>query len=82
MTASEFAHEFARQHLETDVTIGAARLMTNLDQSLQEVREVLDGLLSFSDNVIEAWDIKPMPADRVTLDRARSLYNRLSEGSR
>jgi hypothetical protein len=56
--------------------------MTNLDQSLQEVREVLDGLLSFSDNVIEAWDIKPMPADRVTLDRARSLYNRLSEGSR
>lgn len=41
MANSEFARSLARKHLETDVTVGAARLMSNIDESLQEVRGVL-----------------------------------------
>jgi hypothetical protein len=39
--ASEFSRTFAGKHLETDLTIGAHRLMSNLDEALQEVREVV-----------------------------------------
>ena len=40
-----------------------------------EIQDVLEGLVIFCDNVIAAWDIKPLPADRVTLERARALVS-------
>lgn len=48
-----------------------------IDLELTEVREVLDGLIEFSDQVIEAWEIKPLPAHSLCLERARALYEKL-----
>ena len=44
---------------------------------LAEVREVLDGLIEFSDQVIEAFEITPLPAHRLCLESARALYEKL-----
>ena len=40
--ASELAQAVAKRHLETIVTVGAIRLMANVDAELQEVREIVE----------------------------------------
>ena len=72
--ASEIAHEFARKHLETDVTVGASRLMTNLDESLQKVRKCLDEAIARLEQLNQGTEeLGPDP----TLERLRALYQRL-----
>jgi hypothetical protein len=46
MAASEFSRTFARKHLHTELTVGARRLMSSLDESLQEVRDVIAELVA------------------------------------
>jgi hypothetical protein len=43
--ASKFALDVVQRHCETTQTVGSMRLADNVDLELQEVREVLDGLL-------------------------------------
>lgn len=73
IAASGFAHEFARKHLETDVTVGAARLMKNLDESLQEAREVLAGVIREHDDPMSDYGCTTH-----TNERVRALYQRLN----
>ena len=72
--SSEFAELICQTYFNN--TEGAL-LRNVIDAELAEVREVLDGLIEFSDQVIEAWEIKPLPAHRVCLERARELYGKL-----
>jgi hypothetical protein len=53
--ASEFAQAVARRHLETTVTVGASRLMANVDAELREVREVLDALVRHQLSTGPCW---------------------------
>jgi hypothetical protein len=74
---SKLALQIAQRHCETIQTVGALRLASNVDTELAEVREVLDGLIEFSDQVIEAFEITPLPARRLCLESARALYEKL-----
>jgi hypothetical protein len=42
MAASEFTRSFTLKHLETDQTVSAKRLMSNLDEALGEIREFVE----------------------------------------
>jgi hypothetical protein len=44
-----------------------------LERERDALRELLDGLVEFSDQVIEACEITPLPAHRLYLERARAL---------
>ena len=72
--ASEFAEAVCQTYFNN--TEGAL-LRNVVDAELEEVRTVLAALLSFSDEVIEAWNIIPLPAHRAGLNQARALMLRL-----
>lgn len=78
-TSSEFARSLAKKHLETTLTVGAKRLMENVDESLQEVRDVLEEFKDRDGCFDACWDRLGINKGHTSLcQRAHALMVRLA----